>query len=148
MNIDKESYKKYVKSRAPRSPLLKDMALAFLVGGAICAFAEGLYNLYLMLNVEEEDVRTLVPITLVLLASFATGIGVFDSVAKHAGAGTLVPITGFSNAVIAPALDDKSEGLVMGVGAKMFTIAGPVIVYGVIASVIYGVIYWISGVIL
>ena len=90
----------------------------------------------------------LVPITLVLLASFATGIGVFDSVAKHAGAGTLVPITGFSNAVIAPALDDKSEGLVMGVGAKMFTIAGPVIVYGVIASVVYGIIYWLLGVIL
>ena len=148
MNIDKETYKKYVKKRAPRSPLFKDMALAFLVGGAICAFAEGLYNIYLALSVEEEDVRVLVPITLVLLASFATGIGVFDSVAKHAGAGTLVPITGFSNAVIAPALDDKSEGLVMGVGAKMFTIAGPVIVYGVIASVVYGIIYWLSGVIL
>ena len=148
MNIDKETYKKYVKKRAPRSPLFKDMALAFLVGGAICAFAEGLYNIYLALSVEEEDVRVLVPITLVLLASFATGIGVFDSVAKHAGAGTLVPITGFSNAVIAPALDDKSEGLVMGVGAKMFTIAGPVIVYGVIASVVYGIIYWLLGVIL
>ena len=148
MNIDKETYKKYVKKRAPRSPLFKDMALAFLVGGAICAFAEGLYNIYLALSVEEEDVRVLVPITLVLLASFATGIGVFDSVAKHAGAGTLVPITGFSNAVIAPALDDKSEGLVMGVGAKMFTIAGPVIVYGVIASVVYGIIYWLFGVIL
>ena len=145
MNIDKETYKKYVKKRAPRSPLFKDMALAFLVGGAICAFAEGLYNIYLALSVEEEDVRVLVPITLVLLASFATGIGVFDSVAKHAGAGTLVPITGFSNAVIAPALDDKSEGLVMGVGAKMFTIAGPVIVYGVIASVVYGIIYWLWG---
>ena len=148
MNIDKETYQKYVKKRAPKSPLLKDMLFAFLVGGAICAFAEGLYSVYLALNVKEDDVRTLVPITIVLLASFATGIGVFDSLAKHAGAGTLVPITGFSNAVISPALDDKSEGLVTGVGAKMFTIAGPVIVYGVISSVIYGIVYWLSGVIL
>lgn len=146
MNIDKQTYKKYVKKRAPRSPLLKDMLLAFLVGGAICAFAEGIYNLYLMLKIEEETVRTLVPVTIVFLASLATGLGFFDSLAKHAGAGTLVPITGFSNAVISPALDDKSEGLVMGVGAKMFTIAGPVIVYGVISSVIYGVIYWLLGV--
>ncbi|MBQ8448780.1 MAG: stage V sporulation protein AC [Clostridia bacterium] len=146
MNIDKQTYKKYVKKRAPRSPLLKDMLLAFLVGGAICAFAEGIYNLYLLLKIEEETVRTLVPVTIVFLASLATGLGFFDSLAKHAGAGTLVPITGFSNAVISPALDDKSEGLVMGVGAKMFTIAGPVIVYGVISSVIYGVIYWLLGV--
>lgn len=146
MNIDKQTYKKYAKSRAPSSPLVKDMLLAFLTGGAICAFAEGIYNLYLYLKIEEENVRTLVPITMVFLASLATGLGVFDSLAKYAGAGTLVPITGFSNAVISPALDDKSEGLVMGVGAKMFTIAGPVIVYGVISSVIYGVIYWLLGV--
>ena len=147
MKIEKETYKKYVKKRAPRSPILKDMVLAFLVGGAICAFAEAVCNIYLALKIEEENVRTLVPVTLVFLASLATGLGFFDSLAKHAGAGTLVPITGFSNAVISPALDDKSEGLVMGVGAKMFTIAGPVIVYGVVASVIYGVIYWLLGVI-
>lgn len=148
MKIEKETYKKYVKKRAPRSPILKDMLMAFLVGGAICAFAEGLYNIYLALKIEENDVRTLVPVTLVFLASLATGLGFFDSLAKHAGAGTLVPITGFSNSVISPALDDKSEGLVMGVGAKMFTIAGPVIVYGVVASVIYGFIYWLLGVII
>ncbi len=148
MKIDKETYKKYAKSRARSSPLWKDMFFAFLVGGAICAFAEGIYNLYLYINIEEESVRTLVPVTIVFLASLATGIGIFDNLAKFAGAGTLVPITGFSNAVISPALDDKSEGLVMGVGAKMFTIAGPVIVYGVIASVIYGVIYFLCGVIL
>ncbi len=147
MKMDKETYKKYAKKRAPSSPLLKDMAWAFLVGGLICAFAEGLYNLYLYLNIEEEIVKTLVPVTLVFIASLTTGIGIFDDLAKRAGAGTLVPITGFSNAVISPALDDKSEGLVMGVGAKMFTIAGPVIVYGVISSVIYGVIYWLIGVI-
>ena len=147
MNIDKQTYKKYVKKRAPDSPLIKDMLLAFLVGGGICAFAEILYNIYLVLKIEEDDVRVLVPVTLVFLAALATGLGFFDSLAKHAGAGTLVPITGFSNAVISPALDDKSEGLVMGIGAKMFTVSGPVIVYGVVASVIYGVIYWLSGVI-
>jgi stage V sporulation protein AC len=148
MKIEKETYKKYVKKRAPRSPILKDMLMAFLVGGAICSFAEVLYNIYLALKIEENDVRALVPVTLVFLASLATGLGFFDSLAKHAGAGTLVPITGFSNSVISPALDDKSEGLVMGVGAKMFTIAGPVIVYGVVASVIYGFIYWLLGVII
>ena len=148
MNIDKQTYKKYVASRAPASPLVKDMFLAFVTGGAICAFAEGLYNFYLFIKIEEETVRTLVPVTIVFLASLSTGLGVFDSLAKFAGAGTLVPITGFSNAVISPALDDKSEGLVMGVGAKMFTISGPVIVYGVISSVIYGVIYWFMGVLL
>ncbi|MBQ7291156.1 MAG: SpoVA/SpoVAEb family sporulation membrane protein [Clostridia bacterium] len=148
MNVDKQTYKKYVASRAPASPLVKDMFLAFVTGGAICAFAEGLYNFYLFIKIEEETVRTLVPVTIVFLASLSTGLGVFDSLAKFAGAGTLVPITGFSNAVISPALDDKSEGLVMGVGAKMFTISGPVIVYGVISSVIYGVIYWLMGVLL
>lgn len=148
MKIDKETYKKYAKSRAPSSPLLKDMLFAFLVGGAICAFAEGIYNFYLYIKIEEDTVRTLVPVTIVFLASLTTGLGIFDNLAKFAGAGTLVPITGFSNAVISPALDDKSEGLVMGVGAKMFTIAGPVIVYGVISSVIYGVLYWLCGVIL
>ena len=125
----------------------KDMFFAFLIGGLICAFAEGLYNFYLYLKIEESTVKILVPVTLVFLAALLTGIGIFDNIAKVAGAGTLVPITGFSNAVISPALDDKNEGLVMGVGAKMFTIAGPVIVYGIISSVIYGFIYWLIGVI-
>lgn len=147
MKMDKQTYKKYVKSRSKSSPLLKDMILAFAVGGSICAFAEIIYNLYLYLKIDEDIVRILVPVTLIFIASLSTGIGIFDTLAKHAGAGTLVPITGFSNAVISPALDDKNEGLVMGVGAKMFTIAGPVIVYGVISSVIYGIIYWLMGVI-
>ena len=148
MKIDKQTYKKYVKARSPSSPLLKDMIFAFLFGGSICSLGEGLYNLYLYFKIEEENVKTLVPITLVFIAALLTGIGVFDSIAKYGGAGTLVPITGFSNAVISPALDDKSEGLIMGVGAKMFTIAGPVIVYGVISSVIYGIIYWIAEVLI
>lgn len=148
MKIDKQTYKKYVKAHSPSSPLLKDMIFAFLIGGSICSLGEGLYDLYLYFKIEEENVKTLVPITLVFIASLLTGIGVFDSIAKYGGAGTLVPITGFSNAVISPALDDKSEGLIMGVGAKMFTIAGPVIVYGVISSVIYGIIYWIAEVLI
>lgn len=147
LNTDNKTYKKYVKKHAPSSPLIKDMFFAFLVGGLICAFAEGLYNFYLYLKIEESTVKILVPVTLVFLAALLTGIGIFDNIAKVAGAGTLVPITGFSNAVISPALDDKNEGLVMGVGAKMFTIAGPVIVYGIISSVIYGFIYWLIGVI-
>lgn len=147
MNTDNKTYKKYVKKHAPSSPLIKDMFFAFLIGGLICAFAEGLYNFYLYLKIEESTVKILVPVTLVFLAALLTGIGIFDNIAKIAGAGTLVPITGFSNAVISPALDDKNEGLVMGVGAKMFTIAGPVIVYGIISSVIYGFIYWLIGVI-
>jgi stage V sporulation protein AC len=118
---------------------------AYLIGGLICAFAEALFHGYLALQISEENVRTLVPVTLIFLAALLTGFGIFDDIAKFAGAGTLVPITGFANAVASPAIDNKSEGLVLGVGAQMFTIAGPVIVYGVLSSVIYGVLYWIWG---
>ena len=108
MNTDNKTYKKYVKKHAPSSPLIKDMFFAFLIGGLICAFAEGLYNFYLYLKIEESTVKILVPVTLVFLAALLTGIGIFDNIAKVAGAGTLVPITGFSNAIISPALDDKN----------------------------------------
>lgn len=145
MNTDSKSYKKYAKKHMAKSPIFKDCICAFLVGGLICSFAEGLYHLYLFWKLPEDTVKNLVPVTLVFLASFLTGIGVFDDIARFAGAGTLVPITGFANAMAAPAIDDKSEGFVMGVGAKMFTIAGPVIVYGVLTSVLYAVIYWIWG---
>lgn len=145
MNMDKKTYGKFVKARMPRSPLLKDCTLAFLVGGLICAIAEALLHMYLYWNIPEETAKTLVPVTLVFVAALLTGFGVFDDIAKFAGAGTLVPITGFANAVAAPAIENKSEGFVMGVGAKMFTIAGPVIVYGTLTSVLYGIIYWIVG---
>ena len=145
MNMDKESYGKYVKSRMPKSPILKDCTFAFLIGGGICALAEGLLQLYLYWKVPEETAKTLVPVTLVFVAALLTGLGIFDDIAKYAGAGTLVPITGFANAVAAPAIENKSEGFIMGVGAKMFTIAGPVIVYGTLCSVVYGVIYWLTG---
>ena len=146
MNMDANAYKKFAKAHAPKSPVLKDCLRAFLVGGAICAFAEAIFHGYLALGMTEENVKTLVPVTLIFLASLLTGLGVFDDIAKFAGAGTLVPITGFANAVASPAIDDKSEGLVLGVGAQMFTIAGPVIVYGVLTSVIYGALYWAWGI--
>ena len=144
--MDTNAYQKFAKAHAPKSPLFKDCLCAFLVGGGICAFAEALSRGYLALQISEENVKTLVPVTLIFLASLLTGFGVFDDIAKFAGAGTLVPITGFANAVASPAIDNKSEGLVLGVGAQMFTVAGPVIVYGVLTSVIYGVVYWIWGI--
>ncbi len=147
MNMDKETYGKFVKARMPKSPILKDCALAFLIGGLISALAECLFHLYLYWMIPEDTVKILVPVTLVFLASLLTGFGIFDDIARFAGAGTLVPITGFANAVTAPAIENKSEGFIMGVGAKMFTIAGPVIVYGTASSVLYGVIYWALGMI-
>ena len=143
MNTGSEAYQKYVKAHAKRSPLGKDCLFAFLIGGAICAFAEFLFHIYMWLGVSEEITKTLVPVTLIFLAGLLTGLGVFDDIAKVAGAGTLVPITGFSNAMCAPAIDDKSEGLIMGLGAKLFTIAGPVIVYGTLTSIAYGIVYFI-----
>lgn len=144
MKLDKEAYGKYVKAHAKPSPILKNCILAFLVGGSISAIGEGLYKLYYnTMLMSEEDAGLLVSVSLIFAASLLTGIGVFDKIAKYAGAGTLVPITGFSNSVTSPAIDNKAEGFVLGVGAKMFIIAGPVIVYGTVASVIYGIIYWI-----
>lgn len=143
MHTGSNAYQKYVKSHAKKSPLGKDILWAFLIGGTICSLGESLFHLYLWLSIPEETVKTLVPVTLIFLAGLLTGLGVFDDIARFAGAGTLVPITGFSNAMCSPAIDDKSEGMIMGVGAKMFTIAGPVIVYGTLTSVAYGLIYYI-----
>ena len=142
MNFDVKQYGVRVKRHSARSPVFRDCIGAFLIGGAICLLAEGLYRLYLSLGIAEASVRILTPVSLIALSAVATGLGVFDRIAKLAGAGTLVPITGFANAVVAPAIDNKAEGFVPGVGAKMFVIAGPVIVYGTIASVIWGVVYF------
>ena len=145
MNMSKETYQKYADSRAPRSPVLKDCARAFLVGGLICSFGQGLTTVYTKLcGMPKEDAGTLTACTLILIAAILTGLGVFDRIAKYAGAGTLVPITGFANAVVSPAIDSKSEGLILGVGAKIFTVAGPVLLYGTLAGAVYGVIYWIA----
>ncbi len=144
MKNKKTAYQKYADRTAKKSPLFLNCLKAFLIGGTICTFAEMLFNFYLAVNIKEETVKILVPVTLIFITAILTGIGVFDKIAKHAGAGTLVPITGFANAVASPAVDTKAEGFILGVGAKMFTIAGPVIVYGTVASVVYGVIYWIT----
>ena len=137
-------YQKMVKKASPPSPNVKNFIWAYTVGGLICVIGQLFTEMYTVLDLPEKSVKTAVPVTLIFIASLLTGIGVFDKIAKHAGAGTIVPITGFSNAVTAPAIEFKSEGFVLGVGTKMFSIAGPVIAYGVAASVIYGVIYWIT----
>ena len=144
MNMSPETYQKYADARAPKSPVVKDCFRAFLVGGLICAIAQGLTDVYTRLcGMVKEDAGTLTAVTLVLIAAVLTGLGVFDRIAKFAGAGTLVPITGFANAVVSPAIDSHSEGLILGVGAKIFTVAGPVLLYGTLAGTLYGVVYWI-----
>lgn len=147
MQIDKKAYQKYADARAKKSPCAKNCVCAFLYGGLICTIAQGLKDLYLTF-LKEKEAGALVSVTLIFIAALLTGIGVFDRIAKHAGAGTLVPITGFSNAVTSSALDAKGEGFVLGVGAKIFTIAGPVILYGVTAGAVYGVIYYIAQLVL
>ena len=141
--INKKDYKNYTKTHAPKSRVIKNTFLAFLVGGAICTLGELIKTLLSKYINDEKALSSAVSISLIFIACLATALGFYDSIAKHAGAGTLVPITGFANAMISPALDNKAEGFILGVGAKMFTIAGPVIVYGTVASVVYGIIYWI-----
>ena len=145
MQFDKEEYAALVKARSPRSPLLKDMVMAFVFGGAICCVGQALLLGYRALGLEDEAAAGAVSVTLVLLGALLTALGVYDKLAKYAGAGTLVPITGYSNAVTAPALEFKSEGWVTGMAAKMFSIAGPVIVYGTLASVVYGLVLLLFG---
>ena len=141
--MTEKEYEKMVQAMAPKSPMWKDCLNAFWIGGLICTIGQLLMNGYLALEMEKMDASCATSMTLVALAALLTGLSVYDDIAKHAGAGTLVPITGFSNAVAAPAIEFKTEGFILGVGAKMFTIAGPVIVYGVSTSVLYGLIYWI-----
>ena len=144
MNMDKKTYARYVDARAPRSPLWKNCLRAFLVGGGICLLAEGIIQLLLGLtDMGRPTASTWSAIILVLIAVALTAVGVFDKIAKFAGGGTLVPITGFANAVASPAIDSRSEGFVLGVGAKIFTVAGPVLLYGTAAGTVYGLIYWI-----
>ena len=145
MDMTNQQYDKFVSSRAKPSPLWKDCAWAFFVGGAICAGGQGLLALYQSWGADKEDAAAWVSISLIVLASLLTGLGVFDDIAKRAGAGTLVPITGFSNAMVSPALEFKSEGFITGTGAKLFTVAGPVLAYGISASVVYGIILYIVG---
>ena len=144
MNITNKEYKRMVKKTSKKSPKIKDCIWAFLVGGAICTLGQIILEIFKSLELNEKVLKAIVPVTLIFLAVLLTGLKVFPKIAKHAGAGTLVPITGFANAVASPAIEFKNEGFILGVGAKMFTIAGPVIVYGTVASVVYGIIYWIT----
>lgn len=143
MNISKKEYAKMTKKASPPSKKLKDFTLAFLIGGFICTIGQLLREFYTYLELPEQVVLSAVPVTIILMAALLTGLGVFEKIAKHAGAGTLVPITGFANAVVSPAIEFKTEGHVLGIGVKMFTVAGPVILFGTFASVIYGLVYWI-----
>ena len=145
--MTEKEYAQLIKELAPKSPIWKDCVKAFLVGGLICALGQVFLDWYSGLGMTDRQAGTAASMTLVALSALLTGLSVYDDIAKHAGAGTLVPITGFANAVAAPAVEFQSEGFILGVGAKMFTIAGPVIVYGVSASVVYGFIYWIFSMI-
>lgn len=140
-----KKYKALIKKHTPTSPILKNCTLAFLFGGGICLLAELLATLFIKLGIERGDAYSLVTASLIVIASILTAIGVFDRIARLAGAGTLVPVTGFANSVTSPALDARSEGLILGVGAKIFTVAGPVILFGTAAGTIYGLIYYILG---
>lgn len=144
MEMSKAEYSQLVQSMAPKSKTLKNCLNAFWVGGSICLLGQLLLNGFRDLGLDRELSGTAVSVCLILLSALLTGFAVYDDIAKFAGAGTLVPITGFANSVVAPAVEFKSEGVILGTCAKMFTIAGPVIVYGVSTSVIYGLIYWIT----
>ena len=140
-------YNAYVAAKAKPSPILKNMVWAFCVGGLICLLGQGLTDFYKSRGLSAEAAGTAECVTLIFLAAFLTGIGVFDKIAKHAGAGTMVPITGFANAMVSPAMEFKQEGFVTGTAVKLFTVAGPVLVYGISASVVYGIILWVVGLI-
>ena len=141
MNIGKKEYSKFADAHAPKSHLAADTTRAFLIGGLICAVAQGLTTLWKSLGMVKEDAGLLTSVILVAVAAFLTAIGIFDNIAKVAGAGTLVPITGFANSVASPAIEFKTEGLVYGLAAKMFIVAGPIIVYGVLAGTAVGIVY-------
>ena len=149
MNAERnEEYKLLITRHAPASPILKNCILAFIFGGAICSFGEALANLFSYLGLPTRDAYLSVSLFYILLSSLLTGLGVFDKIAKHAGAGTLLPVTGFSNAVTSAALDTRSEGFISGVGTKIFSVAGPVIIYSSIAGTVYGLLYYFFSVIL
>ena len=143
MALNRSNYNEYVKKKTPDSPILQNCLRAFLVGGVICTIGQIVKNLAVYFGVGLEEVKTVTPIVMIFLGALLTGIGVYDKLGKFAGGGSIIPITGFANSIVSSAMEFKKEGWVMGLGAKMFTIAGPVIVFGTVASVIYGIIYWL-----
>ncbi|MBR5444893.1 MAG: SpoVA/SpoVAEb family sporulation membrane protein [Clostridia bacterium] len=145
MQTDARTYRRYAKARAGKSPLVRDMITAFVTGGLLCVLAQGIKNGFLAAGLPEESAGCAVSVILIGIAVILTAFGVFDRIARRTGAGTLVPITGFANAVASSAIDARSEGFIMGVGAKVFQIAGPVIAYGLAAGTVYGLVYWFIG---
>lgn len=139
----KKKFEDISKREAPKSNLFKDCVRAFIVGGFICDIGQGFNAFYISLGYEKQDAGTLVAITLIFLGALLTGIGIYDKIGDFAGAGSVVPITGFANSIVSPAVEFKKEGFIFGVGSKMFTIAGPVLVYGISSSIIVGIIYYI-----
>ena len=145
MDMSPQEYQAYIKQKSPRSPIVKDTALAFLIGGAICVLGQLILDGYRFLGLDKADAGTATSVTLIFLAALTMGLNLYNSLARFAGAGTLVPITGFANSVVSPAIDFKAEGIITGMAAKMFVIAGPVIVFGTLASVVYGVVLMLMG---
>ena len=140
MDMTPQEYQEYVKRLAPKSPIFKDTAFAFFIGGAICALGQLIQNGFLSLGLAKADAGTATSICLIFLSALLTGLNLYNSIARFAGAGTLVPVTGFANSVVSPAIDTKAEGLILGVGAKIFTVAGPVILYGILSGALYGMV--------
>ena len=145
MDMTPKEYQQYVQQKSKKSPILKDVALAFIIGGLICVVGQAIQNGWSAAGLNEEDAGTATSCTLVLLSALLTGFNLYSRLARFGGAGTLVPITGFANAVVSPAIDFKAEGFVTGMAAKMFLVAGPVIVFGTVASALYGLILWLVG---
>ena len=145
MDMSPKEYQQYVKQRSAKSPLLKNLIIAFAVGGAICCVGQLLHDLYSSLGLNLEDAGTATSVSLVFLSAFFTALGLYHKLARFAGAGTLVPITGFANSVVSPAIDFHAEGIITGTAVKMFTVAGPVIVFGTAAAALYGVLLWAFG---
>ena len=143
MKMSNRQYEKYVANLSPKSPIGKNICFAFLIGGGICALAQLLQNGYMSLGVEKDAAGTWTSVSVIFVGALLTALSLFDKIAKVAGAGTLVPITGFANAIVAPALEFKQEGFIMGTAGKIFSIAGPVILYGISASVVAGIVFWI-----
>ena len=142
MKITGGEYGKMAKKASPPTNKLRNGAFAFIIGGLVCTLGEGIGMLYERLGADADEVKMLVPVTLIVVAAFLTAVGVFDKIAYYAGAGTIVPITGFANSIVSPAMEHQSEGRILGTGANMFKIAGPVLVYGTLAAVIYGVVHY------
>ncbi len=146
MNLDQKTYKKYAEAHAPSSPVVKNCAKAFCIGGLICCFGQLLLMLYRdFLKLPEKDAGTLCSVTIIFIAVLLSGLGIFERIGKHAGGGTLVPITGFANSVVSPAIDSNAEGPILGIGAKIFSVAGPVLLYGTLAGALWGVVYFLMG---